>query len=289
VDDLVARCKQAERERDEARAENTIMRGLLAKQDTPCVYCGAETMATCPRGFPGCAQADDLLVGDDETMRRLRVERDEALCKPVVARWLDSHHAAAAEARVAQLEGALRECEGIVSLYVFGGTVLVDVHAAISRARAALDAARPADTPLSDQTHLPDEWIGDRASGRGEVWDRPADTVPENYIGGCTTVPIPERPADTKADDGPCDCGCPSEDYADAGENLTVWWWTDGLGVYYDVPVPYAQTLPHESALTLGHNLSQQKNVVWVKVFGASENDERWRWDRPADTKEEAT
>ena len=52
-------------------SENTALRGLIAQQDTPCVYCGAATMAECPRGFPGCAQADDLMVLDEQRDRQL--------------------------------------------------------------------------------------------------------------------------------------------------------------------------------------------------------------------------
>jgi hypothetical protein len=76
------------KERDEARAENTIMRGILANHKTanPCIYCGAESMGKCPKGFPGCGQADDILIADDELAQRLA-------------------------AKIGLLTEALRECE----------------------------------------------------------------------------------------------------------------------------------------------------------------------------------
>src|SRR5512141_238548 len=51
--------------------ENTILRGLLPKLGAPCVYCGQVDIGKCPRGFPGCAQADDLMCADDETFKSL--------------------------------------------------------------------------------------------------------------------------------------------------------------------------------------------------------------------------
>lgn len=56
------------------RAENDVLRSLLPKLKAPCVYCGLEEIGRCTSGFPGCAQADDILCGDDETLRRLRDE-----------------------------------------------------------------------------------------------------------------------------------------------------------------------------------------------------------------------
>jgi len=55
--------------------ENTILRGIIAKLPTPCVYCGKQTMSECPSGFPGCAMADDMMAADDEISRRLLDER----------------------------------------------------------------------------------------------------------------------------------------------------------------------------------------------------------------------
>lgn len=55
-------------EHERLSSENVILRGLVATIVRPCHYCGAETMAKCPSGFPGCALADDLLISDDELM-----------------------------------------------------------------------------------------------------------------------------------------------------------------------------------------------------------------------------
>lgn len=62
---------------EDLRAENDALRAILASSPSiPCIYCGAETMAKCPRGFPGCGQADDLLVSGDEHMARsIRAQR----------------------------------------------------------------------------------------------------------------------------------------------------------------------------------------------------------------------
>jgi hypothetical protein len=53
------------------RKENDILRGIVANAKIPCVYCGLENMAECKLGFPGCAKADDMMIGDEETARRL--------------------------------------------------------------------------------------------------------------------------------------------------------------------------------------------------------------------------
>lgn len=61
------------RERDALRTENSVLRGLLArlalKLGEPCHYCGLSEIARCPSGFPGCALADDLLLGNEEAFR----------------------------------------------------------------------------------------------------------------------------------------------------------------------------------------------------------------------------
>ena len=51
-----------------AEAENNKLRGLLAKGQGDCVYCGlpAADIAKCPSGFPGCARMDDI-VNKEET------------------------------------------------------------------------------------------------------------------------------------------------------------------------------------------------------------------------------
>ena len=52
-------------ELDEARKENTRLRGLLADANIPCIYCKLpkDNIKLCPRGFPGCGRMDDLLAG----------------------------------------------------------------------------------------------------------------------------------------------------------------------------------------------------------------------------------
>lgn len=56
-------------------AENTILKGIIATNPgIPCVYCGVDNIGKCPKGFPGCGQADDLMVFDDEQGRRLRAD-----------------------------------------------------------------------------------------------------------------------------------------------------------------------------------------------------------------------
>lgn len=57
------------------KAENTALR-LIATKVMPCHYCGAQTMAECPQGFPGCALADDLLIGEGEHGQELRSRLD---------------------------------------------------------------------------------------------------------------------------------------------------------------------------------------------------------------------
>jgi hypothetical protein len=54
---------QAQRERDEARSENDKLRGLLAKSDKDCPYCGlpAAEISKCEQGFPGCGRMDDII------------------------------------------------------------------------------------------------------------------------------------------------------------------------------------------------------------------------------------
>ena len=59
---------------EDLERENTILRGLLAKSDKPCVYCGLTEIGKCPHGFPGCARADDIMCADDEVMQRLLAE-----------------------------------------------------------------------------------------------------------------------------------------------------------------------------------------------------------------------
>lgn len=53
------------------KAENDTLRRLMPALNAPCVYCGLIDISKCKSGFPGCAQADDLMVGDNEVMKRL--------------------------------------------------------------------------------------------------------------------------------------------------------------------------------------------------------------------------
>jgi len=64
-------------EEERLRKENDILRGLLPRLGAPCPYCGLTNMALCASGFPGCSYADDLMVGEDETFRRLLEENRE--------------------------------------------------------------------------------------------------------------------------------------------------------------------------------------------------------------------
>lgn len=66
----------------ELQAENTRLRAALAVSRDPCVYCSlpAERMAACPKGFPGCGRADDLMgcpeLGASLELQRVAAERD---------------------------------------------------------------------------------------------------------------------------------------------------------------------------------------------------------------------
>jgi hypothetical protein len=48
---------------NDLNSENDKLRGLLAKGQGDCVYCGlpAEDIARCAHGFPGCARMDDIV------------------------------------------------------------------------------------------------------------------------------------------------------------------------------------------------------------------------------------
>ena len=52
---------------DRLERENDKLRGIIAKSDMDCVYCGLpkKDMGRCYLGFPGCGRADDLMNGDD--------------------------------------------------------------------------------------------------------------------------------------------------------------------------------------------------------------------------------
>lgn len=68
---MEAHARQLERELEESQAENTILRGIVAKVEPKCVHCGLTDKSQCSRGFPGCAWADDLLCGEEEESRYL--------------------------------------------------------------------------------------------------------------------------------------------------------------------------------------------------------------------------
>lgn len=48
------------------RVENDTLRGLLARGDKDCPYCGlpAADIARCASGFPGCGRMDDITAAD---------------------------------------------------------------------------------------------------------------------------------------------------------------------------------------------------------------------------------
>lgn len=59
----------------EIRHENDVLRGLLAKGEKDCVYCGlpAADISKCRSGFPGCARMDDMMAAP--TLVAAKVER----------------------------------------------------------------------------------------------------------------------------------------------------------------------------------------------------------------------
>jgi len=61
-------------ELERLRAENDCLRGIAAKV-MPCHYCGAEEIAKCPHGFPGCALADDMFCAESSANAEVRTLR----------------------------------------------------------------------------------------------------------------------------------------------------------------------------------------------------------------------
>lgn len=53
-----------------ARAENTMLRGVLSRAAIPCLHCGLDDMSRCVLGFPGCDKADDMMLGESEGFQR---------------------------------------------------------------------------------------------------------------------------------------------------------------------------------------------------------------------------
>ena len=64
-------------EYDRMEKENTSLRRIAAKV-MPCHYCGGEDIGMCPSGFPGCALADDMMMGDEEQLAAVRAELAQA-------------------------------------------------------------------------------------------------------------------------------------------------------------------------------------------------------------------
>jgi hypothetical protein len=108
VDDCCAERDAALAELAQAREENIILRGLAALEK-PCHYCGAETMAKCPTGFPGCALADDLLVADEEATRRFGDRLGAAVARAERAEREIEESQARETAALAALDVALDE------------------------------------------------------------------------------------------------------------------------------------------------------------------------------------
>jgi hypothetical protein len=174
-------------ELERLKREGQILRSLLPKLGAPCAYCGQTNIGECERGFPGCAQADDIMCGDDEwvqeqqaTIRRQAAEiaqltEDRDLSREVVryicAEWhedcepcCDSYghdencratSIAAAKralnAQVAELRAALREIANAIGddmLYGAGYPPKV-VLALVNARRLAADA--PAVAPAAPE------------------------------------------------------------------------------------------------------------------------------------------
>ena len=67
-----------ETELERLQRKNAVLRALIARvPGAACVYCGLTDISLCRLGFPGCSQADDILCGDDDTMKRLLAENRE--------------------------------------------------------------------------------------------------------------------------------------------------------------------------------------------------------------------
>lgn len=73
--------------------ENDKLRGLLAKGDKDCAYCGlkAEEIGRCASGFPGCARMDDI-INHQETKTEIALQEannrnDTLLIELENARW----------------------------------------------------------------------------------------------------------------------------------------------------------------------------------------------------------
>lgn len=69
-------CMQLEAEGLAAQIENDLLRGLLAKGDEDCIYCGlpAADIAKCKSGFPGCARMDDIMTTQESREAQITEE-----------------------------------------------------------------------------------------------------------------------------------------------------------------------------------------------------------------------
>lgn len=75
--------------------ENDALRAIAAKI-MPCHYCGAADIAKCPRGFPGCALADDLLCGEQSMCTEILRLREVSKAKDDRLREIVGHTMACA-------------------------------------------------------------------------------------------------------------------------------------------------------------------------------------------------
>lgn len=73
------------------RKENDILRGIASKI-MPCHYCGVDSIAKCPHGFPGCSLADDMSCAEDcmaQEIIKLRKEIMQAHQERVITEKTD--------------------------------------------------------------------------------------------------------------------------------------------------------------------------------------------------------
>lgn len=107
--------------------ENTFMRGLVSKLGIPCVYCGLADISKCARGFPGCAQGDDLMCADEEMFKDL----------------LDQNRKLKTVAKAAEAFAISKGIEGHVSVCECKGCLLRNALNAIPSAPAPPPASAP--------------------------------------------------------------------------------------------------------------------------------------------------
>lgn len=84
---ILDECMQLETEARAARAENDVLRSLLAKGDKDCPYCAlpAAAISKCPKGFPGCDRMDDIMAAPitkaESENEALRIRVHELECQ----------------------------------------------------------------------------------------------------------------------------------------------------------------------------------------------------------------